>query len=618
LSQYAAGRSLFEEGERTDSGLYPNGPTRILGVPEFNTANQKYAVTSDTNNAYQTLSLTTTPTQYAQAPGMAFCYDVTFKAYPQDFLRKSKYSLISDPLEKSYVILGGDTVANHVAPFEISIVGLKGSALTGGATDLNNNKIVPVDSTNRNGYFGNVGQSVTSNVVVEFPTTPLNSLVQLQNVALGRDYSHPIYKANDIYNGYNSATALEPMGATFFRALGNSYAHPMIPANAIAAPAGSIYSRSYDHSFYANNTFWDSYYFSGIAPEIPITSSGNFSSGSPSPRTVRRTVQDVLNDFLSSSNYVPLSTLRLRPWISSKYTASNLVGSLADGSGNPLAGAYTRSASWLMADGAFNVNSTSVDAWTAVLATNFKQKAPYMPLTSAGSVFPTFTATGVPFFRIGLFNNAILGSSGYQQGYWNSFRQLQLTDLKTLAQKLVEQIKRRGPFLSLAEFVNRQISDDQNLNQSGAMQTAIDNAGLNNDLTSQNPTADTTVNWPANTNPGAASGSVATGAQGFLMQADVLKPLAAILSARSDTFVIRSYGEVVVNGKVTSRAWCEAIVQRTPEYVDQSDPALSAKNPTDNISVGDAATLANLNDTNKKFGRRFHVIQFRWLNKDEI
>jgi hypothetical protein len=60
---------------------------------------------------------------------------------------------------------------------------------------------------------------------------------------------------------------------------------------------------------------------------------------------------------------------------------------------------------------------------------------------------------------------------------------------------------------------------------------------------------------------------LATGANkpGWVMQADLLSPMAPVTSARSDTFTVRVMGE---SGKdKTSNAWIELVVQRTPDYV---------------------------------------------------
>jgi hypothetical protein len=92
------------------------------------------------------------------------------------------------------------------------------------------------------------------------------------------------------------------------------------------------------------------------------------------------------------------------------------------------------------------------------------------------------------------------------------------------------------------------------------------------------------------------------------MQGDVLQSIGSVLSARSDTFVIRTYGEVLnpldSTAAPRARAWCEAVVQRVPDYVDTSNPSTTAP--------------AALNATNQTFGRRFKVISLRWLGPNDI
>ena len=63
--------------------------------------------------------------------------------------------------------------------------------------------------------------------------------------------------------------------------------------------------------------------------------------------------------------------------------------------------------------------------------------------------------------------------------------------------------------------------------------------------------------------------STAANKPGWLMQSDVLSPLAPVTSARSDTFVIRVMGEnkALSERKTKGRAWIELTVQRTPDYV---------------------------------------------------
>jgi len=60
-----------------------------------------------------------------------------------------------------------------------------------------------------------------------------------------------------------------------------------------------------------------------------------------------------------------------------------------------------------------------------------------------------------------------------------------------------------------------------------------------------------------------------------------------------------------VTGETTSRAWCEAIVQRIPEYF-----AAELNEPW---ARGDELLLVNA-----QMGRKYRITHFRWLQSDEI
>jgi len=89
----------------------------------------------------------------------------------------------------------------------------------------------------------------------------------------------------------------------------------------------------------------------------------------------------------------------------------------------------------------------------------------------------------------------------------------------------------------------------------------------------------------------------------YLTQADLLSTLGPHLSARSDTFMIRTYGESLnpVTQAKEGRAWCEAIVQRVPDYVDASQRP--------------EAKAGGLNAT---LGRKFKIVSFRWLGPQDL
>lgn len=260
---------------------------------------------------------------------------------------------------------------------------------------------------------------------------------------------------------------------------------------------------------------------------------------------------------------------------------------------------FHRAAYHLMVDGGFNVNSTSVDAWRALLH------------STRNRGFASEDTT--PFPRVlDPPEGEWQGGGADDRGAWAGFRSLSDGEVDALARAVVREVKRRGPFLSLADFVNRRLADDDT-GLMGALQAAIDAAGLNASfeqtyaLRNQEELSD--YNHPDNIRDATRldqtrkPSSKAWGAPGFLTQADVLQVLGPALTSRSDTFVIRAYGDAVDDeGVVKARAWCEAVVQRTPVPID---PDVSGLNP---------ARRENKVD----FGRRFTIKSFRWMSPEEV
>lgn len=193
-----------------------------------------------------------------------------------------------------------------------------------------------------------------------------------------------------------------------------------------------------------------------------------------------------------------------------------------------------------------------------------------------------------------------------------------------LAGQIVHQIRKRGPFLSLADFVNRSLDDEEgglySPRMMGALQAAIDNdATVLVDGESYGPTGiNASMNQPMSVD-GKSSGqrnvkalpndkavddlSVHRGAPGYLTQADLLSMLGSFIAVRSDTFVVRAYGdwENPLTGE-KSVAICEAVVQRFP------DPLVPSK----------GMPWEPAEETRESFGRNFRITSFRWLKHDEI
>lgn len=253
----------------------------------------------------------------------------------------------------------------------------------------------------------------------------------------------------------------------------------------------------------------------------------------------------------------------------------------------------------LLLDGAFNINSTDPDAWAAFLASQCDVKVG--AATTVNAAYPRVTtATGGEVAA----STAADGSSQYV-----GFRALGPAEITQLATRIVEQIKARGPATSVADFVNRSVNDGAPLAQrvKGALQTAIDattiNAGLrgpSNKYVIPNSSVDSLYEITA------FAGDIAAGVPGYLTQADLLARLGGLISARSDTFIIRSRGESLdAAGRVTATALCEATVQRLPTYLD---PAVD---PTTEFSALPANSPAQV------FGRAFQIVSLRWIPADE-
>ena len=63
------------------------------------------------------------------------------------------------------------------------------------------------------------------------------------------------------------------------------------------------------------------------------------------------------------------------------------------------------------------------------------------------------------------------GAEAFYQGY----RKLSDAELTSLSEAMVQEVKSRGPFLSMSDFVNRRLNDtDLEHQQRGALQAALD------------------------------------------------------------------------------------------------------------------------------------------------
>jgi len=365
-----------------------------------------------------------------------------------------------------------------------------------------------------------------------------------------------------------SANSLPAMA----KSIGNSWSNPFMPS-------GTIYNGTYhDPSWMANTALWDSWFLCGIVNAGPNSA---WEADNRSPRQQFR-------ELAENTALVRNKRLLYSPRKSIEATLDELFDgdSFKPSAINKLPG-------YLLVDGAFNVNSTSEQAWKAFLSSVRDQEL----IVSGGK-----QKFGHPF-----------GTLGYAQDSsstndWSGLRDLSEPEIQKLAAAMVVEVKARGPFLSMADFVNRRPNSPDAAHKAlGALQAAIDKSGLNDrykDTGRTLGTADVPILDGKDTLNDEPVPVRAIGSAGFLSQGALLSSLGSQITVRGDTFVIRTYGDARdASGKITAKAWCEAVVQRLPDYVDPSNAP---------------ETSDNLTTANSTFGRKFEIVSFRWLNSEEI
>jgi Tfp pilus assembly protein PilV len=413
-----------------------------------------------------------------------------------------------------------------------------------------------------------LGTGVRVAPIYEAPVLPLQSLAQLRHANLAASGHLP----------------------NFTYTVGESWANPLIPKSAVVVPRGAQGYTYLDHTWIANTELWDSSFLSSIA-----SYEGTAFSGSNA-----KSRSQVLKNFLNGD--APLINSRLSPYLPPGVSASKLATELEKDNDS-----YRKSAAYIWVEGPFNVNSTSVDAWKTVLASLHKaQVDTYDPLGAEGGNPGNYDDEASPLPRVRRPAGPLISDRSDREERWRGYHGLDDKQIQRLAETIVEEIKDRGPFLSLAEFVNRNPAGSTEQALKGPLQTAIDNSAVNSMFfpdARDIPLKEVSTNGIAF--PEAMAGKNAAGAPGYLTQGDILSMLGATPTVRGDTFRIRAYGEARRGGKVIARAWCEAVVQRTHEFVDSADEP--------------STPVANLtSDANKTFGRRFEIVHFHWLSPEEV
>lgn len=409
---------------------------------------------------------------------------------------------------------------------------------------------------------------------------PLLSLGQLQHANLSYMSTYPAYPIGNSLGDYHFKDSLDQVHL------------PQTPENGVDISPTDQVTSYYDLSWLLNRALWDRYFVS----TVPHAGTG----------TATDTNNSTIPDQLPNPRIARNGTLTDAELRDAKLAASDLT-----------------------LQGGFNINSTSEQAWRAVLGG--VNQLPYDP--ESGNASGVRLEAALPRFSKPIDAPEVDATQAWA---WQGYRQLTEEQIAELAKNIVVEVRNRGPFVSMGDFVNRRLVDNPatptDERFKGALQAAIDatftgSAAINNGTdnaygaSGSNPFyLDSLPNYRgdkfdldlmkgytgalANNIP---YGSTSAFAPQFLTQADVLSTIGAGLTARSDTFVIRAYGEALnpFTQESESRTWCEAIVQRQIDYLEDT-----ANDPQD--------ALGALSGENRVFGRKFKIVSFRWLSPEEI
>jgi len=450
------------------------------------------------------------------------------------------------------------------------------------------------DASTQRGYIVtgfNKADGLPRCVIAGLPTRPLQSIAELQHWDLR--YENPV-----------------PPFA--FNLIGNSDATPLIAPDKVTAIYSDPVDLQHDDSYCANHLLFDDWFCSSIAPDP-----SDFGTGG-------RDLKTVFAGHIAGTSRLPNHAYLPIP-ADAGGDANKLFTEKVD-----TADSWKNIASRLEVEGMFNVNSTSVPAWRAILGHARDQKIPYISESGGGFNISLSGETDHAVSRFSVAGDSDTSSAGSSGAFpganeFTGYRILDDAMIDALADEIVKQVRLRGPFLSLSEFVNRQLSSEfdkdydspKNLALAGTLQSAL-NEIKKDPATNPYKGMTSIISRPASGDPdgdknkiteyafpAAAVGESTYGLPGWTRQADILRPLAPILSVRDDTFTIRAYGDSRdKSNNILATAVCEATVQRTRDYLDPTDAA-------------DLATYP-VSPQNRTFGRRFQITAFRWLAPEEI
>jgi hypothetical protein len=469
---------------------------------------------------------------------------------------------------------------------------------------------------------------VSSAVYTEVPLAPPLSLAQYTHANFGLRDQDALFQIGQSFaplNCYNNSAATTDSGAGV---------------------------TNHEGSWMANVALFDRFFLSGAAPVIRRGADV----------TEVKSLETVLDDFAAGQGKLA----NPRTWLFAQRDEETVRRMLRD---------HRRIAGTILSEGTFNVNSTSVPAWAALLA-SAKRNA----LGAANELEPSPT-NNARFPRAVRADGAAVshGNNFVEPNAWTGLATLSDDQIWTLARFIVEEmrnrmrfnhryeyglratpyldihyvIRNRGaevplPFIGLSQFLNRfncaPYANDiawQGCLQNAILRADVAGANLSNRSTPLIPapafgTAQTAANStlaggvpyvfvPGNAvathpriNPTTQNRNHALrAAPTSLTQADILAAVGSSLATRSDTFVIRCFGDAadpLDPSKTHASCWIEAVVQRIPEFCDPSQPPeTEVSSPTDGQKHNPL-----LNPVNQTLGRRFIILSSRMLGPNDL
>lgn len=254
----------------------------------------------------------------------------------------------------------------------------------------------------------------------------------------------------------------------------------------------------------------------------------------------------------------------------------------------------------------FNLNSTSVAAWKAVLASLRLHDFQYLDYPEndtsdlstlsicktsrpgsfarfSHSLAETYEALPTPRFH-GLETPEPVAPSAF---YRHGARRFDHEEFEALAKEIVRRIKLQGTaFLSMQDFLSEQSAGSGSLMEQAIATVFAPNGRQQWDH-----------QWETEGMRSAKSSHIDIDhfSPGFLTQADIMSAIGSMLAVRSDTFKIRARGQSFsVSGALSGSATIEAVLQRVPVAIDSSAPIHQANT------------------------RQLKLVSIRWLTDDAL